>query len=689
MKESPRRPLILKRRKLALSKKEEEVGKDEPDGAKQKSDACSGQQFPAGIRIMDHPSLPNTQVVVIPKTANLQSVIGALTAKGKECGAQGPNKFILLSSGGGIEDGPVSSKQSRIVAPEGDGISPVPLGPCGQLEVIKEHQGDEKNQSTSIMPLTEIKPMNKESDCSPLDESLTNIHWLGGMSSDGLPPCDVNEQSSKENQDSQMSQAVKESKEEHSPVKDPFFERPPYSYMAMIQFAINSTKSKQMTLKEIYTWIEVHFPYFRYVAKPGWKNSIRHNLSLHDMFTRETSPDGRISYWTIRPEANRCLTLEQVYKPVVEPAAPSPVQTVQVCEEQNQRPVVAEPKKVQAPKPSKAPSGSERKMKPLLPRTDSYLVPIQLPLTSPLILPATPQLPLSLPMENSSSTSVNRSGKKVRIAPKAPDLSSVPVFTLPQVEPRKDKELCISDTQTPEAQLDCPPRERKETSSSRRKQRLVLPGSEEPVILFPETSFFDSGLASDLSTFHESQEPDLDSPVKKYTFKTPIKGGLPASSTPSKTVVGEPLTTQEPWRTTPLNKGSHGVLDFSPIHTPRGVTLTPQQEDQTHFSFNSTPFKELPLFNSPRELLNTLSPVSLAQPHSSSPVPESGKLRRCSRELQVETLGTNRSLTEGLVLDTMNDSLSKILVDISFTGLEEEDFGMGNISWSQLIPELK
>lgn len=44
------------------------------------------------------------------------------------------------------------------------------------------------------------------------------------------------------------------------------------------------------------------------------QNSIRHNLSLHDMFIRETSPDGKISHWTIRPEANRCLTLEQVYK---------------------------------------------------------------------------------------------------------------------------------------------------------------------------------------------------------------------------------------------------------------------------------------------------------------------------------------------------------------------------------------
>lgn len=52
-------------------------------------------------------------------------------------------------------------------------------------------------------------------------------------------------------------------------------ERPPYSYMAMIQFAINSTEKKRMTLKDIYTWIEDHFPYFKHVAKPGWKVTSR------------------------------------------------------------------------------------------------------------------------------------------------------------------------------------------------------------------------------------------------------------------------------------------------------------------------------------------------------------------------------------------------------------------------------
>lgn len=67
--------------------------------------------------------------------------------------------------------------------------------------------------------------------------------------------------------------------EAHRVVKDPLTERPPYSYMAMIQFAINSKKSRRMTLKEIYTWIEDHFPYFRKVAKPGWKVNI-HNKPL-------------------------------------------------------------------------------------------------------------------------------------------------------------------------------------------------------------------------------------------------------------------------------------------------------------------------------------------------------------------------------------------------------------------------
>ncbi|XP_066580730.1 forkhead box protein M1 isoform X2 [Amia ocellicauda] len=687
MRDSPRRPLILKRRKLSLPKEEDNIPRDVPDGRQKETATSSSQQIPDGIRILDHPSMPNTQVVVIPKTADLQSVIEALTAKGKGCGPQGPNKFILLSSGGGVDEGPASPKHSNVFLPDRDGsgicVDPLPLSGHFEANVVRA-------EFTSIFAgssksLTEIKPLNKELDCSPLDESLTNIQWLGRMSTDSLKPGPVKIASNKENKENndlgaQVIQVKMEGDEGLSSVNDTLSERPPYSYMAMIQFAINSKKSKMMTLKEIYTWIEDHFPYFRRIAKPGWKNSIRHNLSLHDMFIRETSPDGKISYWTIRPEANRCLTLDQVYKPVMDPAIPSQVHTVQ-----HQKRGLPETNK------SALPCGSERKMKPLLPRTDSYLVPFQLPLNPPIILPAATQLPLSAAQHNSSSTSSSalRCGKRVRIAPKIPQTSEASALIQPQREPWKDKQLYVCGSQTPEAPVDILPRERKETSSSRRKQRLVLPSAEEPVLLFPESSFIDSGLASDLSAFQDTREVELESPVKEYAFKTPIKGGLPASSTPSKAISGEPPVVPGLWRTTPLSKRSHGVLDFSPIRTPRGVSLTPQREDQTPFSFSSTPFKELPLFDSPRELLNTYSPSSLSRLGASSPIPESDGLKQCSHELQGGLAGANRSLTEGLVLDTMNDSLSKILVDISFTGLEDEDLGMGNISWSQLIPELK
>uniref|UniRef100_A0A4W4HRG4 Forkhead box protein M1 n=1 Tax=Electrophorus electricus TaxID=8005 RepID=A0A4W4HRG4_ELEEL len=509
MRESPRRPIILKRRKLPFQS-------NEGDGTRTKAaPAQTGQAFPDGIRIMDHPTMPDTQVVVIPKTADLQSVISALTAKGKECGLQGPNKFILLSGSNSLEDGVDTLCSASL-----------------------EAEPERYVTMDSMMDSTQLTP-TKSADCSPLNDSLTNMQWLGKMSTDVFGPEPATGKSNKENQggSAQLQDGA---------TKGPLSERPPYSYMAMIQFAINSKKNRRMTLKEIYNWIEDHFPYFRNVAKPGWKNSIRHNLSLHDMFVRETTADGKISHWTIRPEANRCLTLEQVYKVF-------------------QR-----------------------------------------------------------------------------------DFSLAPVRTQPSEEP-----VCVPHSS--DASRAPPPAVRqRETSSSRRKQRLVLPSREEPVLLFSHSTFIDSGMASETSTFHDTREeeeeeephpePQPNSPMQGYIFKTPIKRNHPASSTPSK-----PPVALEPWKITPLGKGSRRVLDVSPIHTPGGPLLTPQCSENTSFSLSSTPFKELPLFSSPREL----------------------------------------SLTEGLVLDTMNDSLSKILVDISFSCLEEEDLGMTNISWSQLIPELK
>ncbi|XP_055041924.1 forkhead box protein O3B [Misgurnus anguillicaudatus] len=82
------------------------------------------------------------------------------------------------------------------------------------------------------------------------------------------------------------------------------------SYADLITKAIESTPDKRLTLSQIYDWMVRSVPYFKDKgdsnSSAGWKNSIRHNLSLHSRFIRvQNEGTGKSSWWMINPEGGR------------------------------------------------------------------------------------------------------------------------------------------------------------------------------------------------------------------------------------------------------------------------------------------------------------------------------------------------------------------------------------------------
>lgn len=61
--------------------------------------------------------------------------------------------------------------------------------------------------------------------------------------------------------------------------------KPPYSFSCLIFMAIEDSPIKALPVKDIYGWIVDHFPYYKN-APTGWKNSVRHNLSLNKCFRK-------------------------------------------------------------------------------------------------------------------------------------------------------------------------------------------------------------------------------------------------------------------------------------------------------------------------------------------------------------------------------------------------------------------
>lgn len=137
------------------------------------------------------------------------------------------------------------------------------------------------------------------------DEELTNLNWLhenllqnftlGGpeAQASGGPLFDIEgDYKSSQGPSSSSSQSLHVRGRERDSLKS----KPPFSFSLLIYMAIEQSPSKSLPVKEIYGWILEHFPYFSN-APTGWKNSVRHNLSLNKCFRKVDRSLGKVGWF--------------------------------------------------------------------------------------------------------------------------------------------------------------------------------------------------------------------------------------------------------------------------------------------------------------------------------------------------------------------------------------------------------
>merc|ERR1712241_583734 len=155
--------------------------------------------------------------------------------------------------------------------------SPMPSPMFGNQQINQQQQQQQQQQAV-YQQTTQQRPAKSVRVLPPVSSPMQQVP--SSASSTGTSN---NSTSRKRNHTkSQTNNSNAEGKENGYP-------KPAYSYSCLIALALKNSHTGSMSVSEIYKFMCEHFPYFKN-APSGWKNSVRHNLSLNKCFEKIEKP---------------------------------------------------------------------------------------------------------------------------------------------------------------------------------------------------------------------------------------------------------------------------------------------------------------------------------------------------------------------------------------------------------------
>jgi len=144
---------------------------------------------------------------------------------------------------------------------------------CSLSRALRDvRPGDEKVDPLSMSCFGDLQ-LNRYSD----DDDLTSLDWLQDINL--LRNISPGQQESSGSAQKENTLTLP-----YHPQRNPCG-KPPYSFSVLIFMAIESSPRRRLPVKGIYEWIADQFPFYKQ-APLGWRNSVRHNLSLNRCFCR-------------------------------------------------------------------------------------------------------------------------------------------------------------------------------------------------------------------------------------------------------------------------------------------------------------------------------------------------------------------------------------------------------------------